>query len=625
LLREQLTDVFVSYDIGCQWRINLLGKRLGDVPEELVYAEDDRPDINVALPVFHSACHEESCGSAETCRHKLGVGMTDGEGVERVWAAFNELASATKEMHQDVRRDALEDAIDWHNWLKNLTLGIHSRRKREVALVELKRQEENFALTGETISIEDKQEWVDMMDRWHEQEHLPLKSRTAKNPYSLAEQRAENITEARVAASLLSAEKDDLADGDDSLTGTANFVRMGLQLQKIQLRIHELKASHVAERGETRVKIQDLRIRFLRKLRDYRVLQATYMKPMMSVIMQEERARQAAVDAEQIKIYLPSDLSEKQRHGMEAAIKAELAFRRAYVTNALHGVRRLVHTKSHFIRFRHKNWRGQRKYTSSQRTLKDLDESIINLRQRYEISRLAIVALDQSAENEFREMRREDVSTRWVTDYDGAAARRLAVIGQSGQHRTPATQPVATPAAPPRPLPAPPPSGMPAASPEEQALYNSWANDDEMEGAEKRGGSRREMSWIWTAMAVPTTDQDNFMRESIRIEWCKAYARRARWTEEVVLLEEEERRIVQSLCWYEAGWRARAHAWHGLTAVNRGKRAYARRQADIYRRIHDNFTLRFTSEDELGTTGKKRKAPATDTVDGCDATPLSTT
>ncbi|KIY60570.1 hypothetical protein CYLTODRAFT_384983, partial [Cylindrobasidium torrendii FP15055 ss-10] len=83
LLKERLAEVFVTYDIGCQWRINLLGKRYGDVPEELAYAENDRPSINVALPVFHSTCHDEECGSAETCRHKVGAGLTDGEAVER--------------------------------------------------------------------------------------------------------------------------------------------------------------------------------------------------------------------------------------------------------------------------------------------------------------------------------------------------------------------------------------------------------------------------------------------------------------------------------------------------------------------------------------------------------------
>ncbi|KIY60852.1 hypothetical protein CYLTODRAFT_363638 [Cylindrobasidium torrendii FP15055 ss-10] len=196
LLKEQLAQVFVTYDIGCQWRINLLGKRLGDIPQEIAYDDGARPSINVALPVFHSTCHEEECGSAENCRHKVGAGLTDGEGVERIWAGFNELASATKEMHQDVRFDALEDAIDHHNWSKNLGMGksllydaltweltqnagVHLRRKREIAIVEQKKQAESFALTSESVSLEDQAAWISMINLWHEQEHLPPKSCTA--------------------------------------------------------------------------------------------------------------------------------------------------------------------------------------------------------------------------------------------------------------------------------------------------------------------------------------------------------------------------------------------------------------------------------------------------------------
>lgn len=267
IVGEKLAEIFVTYDIGCQWRINLLGKRFADVPDELRPHKDETPSVNVALPVFHSACHDEECGSAETCRHKRGVGMTDGEGVERIWAGFNELASATKEMHQDVRHDALEDAIDHHNWSKNLALGaytpllyfirkshhsagLHARQKREVALVEQKRQEESFKLTGESVSAADKREWVAKIDAWHEQEYMNPKDRTAENPYTLARQKdgtqhfvafflvthlsAEKLTEGKVAETLLAAEKAELADGDTSGSGVANFVRMGLQLQKIQ-------------------------------------------------------------------------------------------------------------------------------------------------------------------------------------------------------------------------------------------------------------------------------------------------------------------------------------------------------------------------------------------------------
>ncbi|KIY60941.1 hypothetical protein CYLTODRAFT_460278 [Cylindrobasidium torrendii FP15055 ss-10] len=629
LLKERLRDVFVTYDIGCQWRINLLGPRYGDVPEELAYKEEDRPTINVALPVFHSSCHEESCGSAESCRHKVGAAMTDGEGVERVWAGFNKLAPATKEMHQDVRYDALEDAIDYYNWRKNLGFGIHLRRKLEVAKAERQKQQESFAITSETVSDEDRATWTKMIEDWHKQEYQPLKKRTVKNPYSLAEQKAENLSEARVAQILLASEKDDAADGKDTMAGIAGFVRMGLQLQKIQIRIAELKRSSVSDHSDTKVKIEELRIRFLRKLRDYQALQGRYMTAAMGDIIAAERSRQADTDAENIKIYLPSDLDNRQRSGLEVAVKAEAAFRRAHSTAALTIIRHRLHMKSHFIRFRHKNWRGQIKYTRSQRILKDLDDSIVNYRKRYEIGRNTLERLQgASAPKEFRPLLAEDISTKWVTDYDGAAARKLAKVGVSGKHapRNYEVQPAgqANSQAPTQSTSTTQPSASqtvssqgntasaiasPPADPD-QALYDAWVGEEaEADGAERRGQSRRTMSWIWTAGQVPTTGQDAYLREAICIEWSKVYARHQRWTEEVILLEEEQRRVLESLRRMESSWRSRAEAYQGQDTISRGKSAYARRQMDVFGRIRRNFTERFEAEEELGVSGKKRKTP----------------
>ncbi|KIY60648.1 hypothetical protein CYLTODRAFT_460578 [Cylindrobasidium torrendii FP15055 ss-10] len=97
---------------------------------------------------------------------------------------------------------------------------------------------------------------------------------------------------------------------------------------------------------------------------------------------------------------------------------------------------------------------------------------------------------------------------------------------------------------------------------------------------------------------------------TIRIEWSKAYARRERWSEEVILLEEEERRTLQSLRCMESSWRIRAWMHRDQSVTQLGKRAYALRQADVYRRIRENFDMRFSAKDELGVSGKKRKSPA---------------
>ncbi len=125
------------------------------------------------------------------------------------------------------------------------------------------------------------------------------------------------------------------------------------------------------------------------------------------------------------------------------------------------------------------------------------------------------------------------------------------------------------------------------------------------EGEEGETEGRRTMSWIWKAAASAPSDSDggeplddslqeceysgsykravcSQLPAALRVEWCKARARAARWSEEVELLMEEMRRTIVYHTW-------RAGAWHdAVDQVHKdrpdyleGANAYARRQASI--------------------------------------------
>ena len=79
-----------------------------------------------------------------------------------------------------------------------------------------------------------------------------------------------------------------------------------------------------------------------------------------------------------------------------------------------------------------------------------------------------------------------------------------------------------------------------------------------------------------------------------RIEWSKARARQARWKEEVLLLREEMRRVLQFLKWKASDWFRKGHtdAISSLTTCPyqlEGLRAYACRQANVFGDIHNHF------------------------------------
>ncbi|KAJ7899122.1 hypothetical protein B0H14DRAFT_3124170 [Mycena olivaceomarginata] len=102
----------------------------------------------------------------------------------------------------------------------------------------------------------------------------------------------------------------------------------------------------------------------------------------------------------------------------------------------------------------------------------------------------------------------------------------------------------------------------------------------------------RPLSWIWITRGERwEAGDDAAMNEAVRIEWSKTRARAMRWAEEVDLLEEEMRRILQFLRWRTGWWTAKV-GQRGLPEGPQceGETAYALRQAEIQSKLADQFT-----------------------------------
>ncbi|KAK7061183.1 hypothetical protein R3P38DRAFT_2493808, partial [Favolaschia claudopus] len=168
----------ISYDIACQWRIKF-PQRMREMPERL---QLDLTKITVlfALPVWHAAAHERNCQVQNSLSYTAGVGRTDGEGVERVWSRVNGLGWATRDKGKGGRADAIEDAVDYLNFDKNVNLGTTLPRKLVVAIDERDRQIASFRQVDETLETEVRKDWQNIIDCWQ-------LDRTAKNPYAAAE------------------------------------------------------------------------------------------------------------------------------------------------------------------------------------------------------------------------------------------------------------------------------------------------------------------------------------------------------------------------------------------------------------------------------------------------------
>ena len=105
--------------------------------------------------------------------------------------------------------------------------------------------------------------------------------------------------------------------------------------------------------------------------------------------------------------------------------------------------------------------------------------------------------------------------------------------------------------------------------------------------------SRHQPSWIWQTSSLEgdTGINDPELQDIMRIEWCKAIAQAERFKEEVELTVEEMRRTLLYFEWTANHWEQLGQARVGEPMMDgdttAGMRAYAARQAALYRKLVD--------------------------------------
>jgi hypothetical protein len=77
---------------------------------------------------------------------------------------------------------------------------------------------------------------------------------------------------------------------------------------------------------------------------------------------------------------------------------------------------------------------------------------------------------------------------------------------------------------------------------------------------------------------------------AVKRDYLKARARKNCWMEEVELLKEEMKRVLQFLEWRSSWWKSRRTEWDGLdNEVVNGLKAYALRQAALHESLASAF------------------------------------
>ncbi|XP_028403401.1 uncharacterized protein LOC114526098 [Dendronephthya gigantea] len=166
-------DVRVMYDIGCTLSSHLKKNHRVDILER----------IDLAIPVFHCYGHKSSCQFSYGPRRKKGYGLTDGEGIERLWSYLRGFSSMTKEMSAGRRVDLLTDALVHYAEHRIQQFGTSLPKKMEKtkklmvnAMLQL---EEMFSKL--TVSYD-----ADLVESWKKQEESLLKEREMTKSSSLS-------------------------------------------------------------------------------------------------------------------------------------------------------------------------------------------------------------------------------------------------------------------------------------------------------------------------------------------------------------------------------------------------------------------------------------------------------
>ncbi|KAJ7797779.1 hypothetical protein B0H14DRAFT_3493267 [Mycena olivaceomarginata] len=421
---SELVRFFVSYDIVCQWHINLWS-RMAEYKNEAITIDGRGKFMMFLIPKFHLPAHIELCNLKFSFHLTPDVGQTDGEAPERRWADANPLARSTKEMGPGARRDALDDHFNDWNHKKIVGLGRTLRRKTENAVPEMVQTREALQDLNESLESVAVQAWTEMAEAWEADETKPNPFETQRKDAHVAKVRAELAEEA--AAREMSGMEDEAAiRGDMHIT---ELLAMGIQLEDQQ----RILASDVSSTGlhptdGQRRAMVERTSKLRRKIFTWVELQTSFFPGLQNVRQQEDEERACLAEGQAVpgisvsdlKLWLPSAIAAMEARAVrdisvpKAVHEHEYRLRVGQANESLHEARRLLLVRTHLYKLKDTTSRGVRANMRSQDKISALNDQIRRAADQYRTARVALVTLGgvlqrNEWERTLKELREDDV------------------------------------------------------------------------------------------------------------------------------------------------------------------------------------------------------------------------
>ncbi|KAJ7699783.1 hypothetical protein B0H14DRAFT_3100193 [Mycena olivaceomarginata] len=527
---DDIVQLFISYDIVCQWYKNIW-RRLASYHPKLCERGGRRFYVWL-IPKFHLPAHIEACNI------RFSFNLTPfGNGQNA-----NPLANSTKEMGPGARRDALDDHFNDWNHKKIVGLGEFLLERAKKACNNMGTFRLELLETERGLPAEALEKWTREMELW-EQELLETegglpaqagKTQEMKNPNPFkVDEKHEGLfaIRGRLAAEASTAVAGDAADDVRGDLHAYEMVDMGMQLEDQQRELAFDAAAvklHATDRQKTTLLERSNKLG--RKITEWLKIRESFTPMVARLRMEDAQARAVtarlqptpALPVHAVKLWLPSRLAGTPTADVKMShARYEFALRVGQAHAALAELRRLLLVRTAKYKYKDEFQHGVAAITRGKTSIAQVDERIRRIAAQYRAARAALVSLGPVL-NE----------TDWKL--------QLHVLAPDDVRQRPRAT---------------------FSDPKHKSRLKRKRGETLAHAAaerRKKKDEERQASWIWRSALTAEEGSEPGMAEALRIEWAKTRARAWRWTEEVDLVEEEMRRVLAFLNWKANHW-TRSH------------------------------------------------------------------
>ncbi|KAI0061020.1 hypothetical protein BV25DRAFT_1827265 [Artomyces pyxidatus] len=523
-----------SYDINCQYGINF-DKRMANFPG----GPPVFPETRRCIPKFHLPAHKGECKHRNSFYLTEGVGMTDGESVERRWAVQNAIALSAREMGPGYRHDTLNDHNGDYNMQKVFKMAAFLVDKLDQAKPAAELSESAFQRSEITFRLRNRpiENWSAQLEEFNRKIQDPMwRKKSIRSPYEPAGDKAPTEKQAletlKRDAGLL--DDDDDAEAEQGMTG---YLKLGLDLEGRQYDLRcKIKDNGYSPTNAMKTAVEEARARLelqIQRLETLhtKVLGSTTHSLKSSLKLEKTFTWPATRDEqdvmpEDVILLLPSSFPEPVLKHLQfkSYVGAELLLRKGRACDNLRELRLKISMKS-FLWRSNKDSFGQVAKTRHQNVVQRAYKASARLRDLYNSTRMKMLVLG---------LEPTDINFQPLTEDDCRVVALLHAVEKPGQ------------------------------------------------------STREDRSWLWRdgqyRASTSTAAEAQWDEELDRLTWFRANAKRTRWREQVKRVEESIRMTQRH--WYDDQqiWLERA-AHPGDSLSERGAAAYAAKQAAMYARL----------------------------------------